>query len=105
MARIPKLSTVLNNAFQNGKILVSIMLIVKFLCSSMMLQFVVNTARLPNYGLNLYNMYTGLLYSSQAFDKVLWSSNLLLGHADGLGQEGVVVHLGIVAHLDSFIKC
>jgi hypothetical protein len=29
--------------------------------------------------------------------------DLLLGHADGLGHEGAVVHLAIVAHLGSFI--
>jgi len=45
------------------------------------------------------------LYSSQAFDNPLWSSDLLLGHAEGLGHEGVVLHLGVVAHLDSFIEC
>jgi hypothetical protein len=45
------------------------------------------------------------LYSSQAFDKPLWSSDLLLRHADGLGHKGVVLHLGVVAHLDSFIEC
>jgi hypothetical protein len=45
------------------------------------------------------------LYSSQAFDNPLWSSDLLSGHAKGLGHKGVVVHLGVVAHLDSFIKC
>ncbi len=45
------------------------------------------------------------LHSSQAFDNPLWSSDLLLGHAEGLGHEGVVVHLGIAAHLNSFIKC
>jgi hypothetical protein len=44
-------------------------------------------------------------HSSQAFNNPLWSSDLLLGHAEGLGHEGVVVHLGVVAHLDSFIKC
>ncbi len=46
-----------------------------------------------------------LFYSSQAFDHVFWSSDLLLGHAYGLGQEGVAIHLGVVSHLDSFIKC
>ena len=45
------------------------------------------------------------LYSSQAFDNPLWSSDLLLGHAEGLGHEGVGFHLGVVAHLDIFIKC
>ncbi len=32
-------------------------------------------------------------------------TDLLLGHAVGLGEEGVVVHLGVVAHLDCFVKC
>ncbi len=45
------------------------------------------------------------LHSSQAFDNPLWSSDLLLGHADGFGHEGAVEHLGVEAHLDSFIKC
>jgi hypothetical protein len=44
------------------------------------------------------------LHSSQAFDNPLWSSDLLLGQAEGLGHEGVVVHLSVIAHLDSFIK-
>jgi hypothetical protein len=44
-------------------------------------------------------------HSSQAFDKPLWSSDLLLGHTEGLGHEGVALHLGVVVHLDSFIKC
>jgi hypothetical protein len=30
--------------------------------------------------------------------------DLLLGYADGCGHKGAVAHLGIVAHLDSFIK-
>ncbi len=37
------------------------------------------------------------LYSSQAFENPLWSSDLLLGHAEGLGHEGAVSHLGIVS--------
>jgi len=45
------------------------------------------------------------LYSSQAFDNSLWSSDILLGHTEGLGHEGVGLHLGIEAHLDSFIVC
>jgi hypothetical protein len=45
------------------------------------------------------------LRSSQAFDNPLWSSDLLLGHAEGFGHKGAVAHLGIAAHLDSFIKC
>ena len=39
-----------------------------------------------------------------AFDKPLWSSDLLLGHAEGLGHEGVGLHLGVVAHLNSLLS-
>ena len=45
-----------------------------------------------------------MVNSSQAFDNPLWSSDLLLGHAEGLGHEGVFVHLGIVAHLNSLLS-
>ena len=45
-----------------------------------------------------------MVNSSQAFDNPLWSSDLLLGHAEGLGHEGVVVHLGTVAHLNSLLS-
>jgi hypothetical protein len=31
--------------------------------------------------------------------------DLLVGHADGRGQEGAVEHLVEVAHLDHFVKC
>ncbi len=43
-------------------------------------------------------------HSSQAFDKLLWSSDLLLGHADGLGPKRLGLHLGVVAHLDCFLS-
>jgi len=29
----------------------------------------------------------------------------LLGHANGFGGEGAVAHLGVIAHLGSFIEC
>ncbi len=44
------------------------------------------------------------LHSSQAFDNPLWSSDLLLGHAEGLDHEGVGLHLGNVAHLNSLLS-
>ncbi len=44
------------------------------------------------------------LYSSQAFDNPLWSSDLHLGHAEGLGHEGVGLHLGIIANLNSLLS-
>jgi hypothetical protein len=43
--------------------------------------------------------------SSQALTKLSGLPDLLLGHADGRGNEGAVGHLGIEAHLDSFIEC
>jgi hypothetical protein len=36
--------------------------------------------------------------------ELLAFTDLLLGHTGDLGQKGVVVHLGVVAHLDCFIK-
>jgi hypothetical protein len=44
------------------------------------------------------------LHSSQAFDNPLWSSDLLLGYGEGLGHEGVVIHLGVAAHLNSLLS-
>ncbi len=45
------------------------------------------------------------VYYSQAKAKLLDLPDLLLGPATGLGHEGVVVHLGVIAHLVSFIEC
>ena len=45
------------------------------------------------------------VYSSQALTTFSGLPDLLLGHADGLGCEGAIVHLGIVAYFDSFIEC
>ena len=44
------------------------------------------------------------LHSSQEFDNPLWSSDLLLGQAEGLGHEGAVAYLGVVAHLNSALS-
>ncbi len=43
--------------------------------------------------------------SSQALATFSGLPDLLLGHADGLGCEGAFPHLGVVAHLGSFIEC
>ncbi len=43
------------------------------------------------------------VYSSQALTMFSGLLDLLLGHAAGLGREGAVMHLGVVAHLGSFI--
>ena len=45
------------------------------------------------------------VYSSQALTMFSGLPDLLLGHADGFGREGAVPHLGVVAHLGSFIEC
>jgi len=45
------------------------------------------------------------VYSSQALTTFSGLPDLLLGHANGLGREGAVMHLGVVAHLGSFIEC
>jgi len=39
-----------------------------------------------------------------AFDKPLWSSDLLERLAKGLCHVGAVAHLGVVAHLNSLLS-
>ena len=60
------------------------------------------TIRLVRKGTSLIAQVWFILVN--AFDKPLWSSDLLLGHAEGLGHEGVVLHLGVVAHLNSLLS-
>jgi hypothetical protein len=45
------------------------------------------------------------VYSSQELSTFSGLPDLLLGHGNGLGCEGAVVHLGIVEYVSSFTKC